>query len=159
MSRHDTSLRERIADFQAAYIRSIDTDQLEAWPNFFAEDCQYTVTTSENFHQGLPAGLIWANNRAMLEDRVSALRHANVYERHSYRHIVGQSYVVQSHEQTAQVETPFMVARIMHDGWTDLYCTGCYHDTFELRDDGLLLRQRIVVCDSNRIDTLLAIPL
>lgn len=159
MSRHDTSLRERIAAFQASYIRCIDNDRLEAWPGFFAADCQYTVTTAENFRQGLAAGLIWANNRAMLEDRISALRHANVYERHGYRHLVGLPHVVESDDKTAQVETPFMVARIMHDGFTDLYCTGCYHDTFGIGSENLLLRQRIVVCDSNRIDTLLAIPL
>ena len=60
------TLREQIADFQAAYIRCIDTDQLEAWPEFFVSDCLYSVTTLENHRQGLPAGLIWANSQAML---------------------------------------------------------------------------------------------
>lgn len=155
----NVSLREKISAFQAAYIRCIDTNELESWPDFFNPQCQYTVTTVDNFRDGLAAGLIWANSRAMLQDRISALRHANVYERHSYRHIVGLPFVTESLGQTARAETPFMVARIMHDGVTDLYCTGVYHDVFELIGDTLRLQSRIVVCDSSRIDTLLALPL
>lgn len=154
-----TSLREQIAAFQAAYIRCIDTDALEQWPDFFTPSCQYTVTTAENFRAGLPAGLIWANNRAMLQDRISALRHANIYERHGYRHIVGLPFITTGAEGQTQAETPFMVARIMHDGVTDLFLTGVYHDVYEVHEGALRLRQRIVVCDSSRIDTLLAIPL
>ena len=83
-----TSTRERIAAFQAAYIRCIGQDRLEDWPAFFTAQCHYIVTTAQNVREGLPAGLIWANNRAMLEDRVAALRKANIYERQAYRHIV-----------------------------------------------------------------------
>ncbi|MDO8275190.1 MAG: aromatic-ring-hydroxylating dioxygenase subunit beta [Serpentinimonas sp.] len=153
------SLHERIAAFQAAYIRCIDTNQLESWPEFFLPQCQYTVTTADNQRDGLAAGLIWANNRAMLQDRISALRNANVYERHSYRHLVGLPFITGEQPATASCETPFMVARIMHDGHTDLYFTGVYHDEFDASGDALLLRSRVVVCDSSRVDTLLAVPL
>jgi len=52
------------------------------------------------------------------------------------------------------------VARIMRDGTTDLFATGRYLDIFARDDAGALkLRERVVVCDSSRIDTLLAIPL
>lgn len=153
------SLREKIAAFQAAYIRCIDNNELENWPDFFLPQCQYTVTTLDNHRDGLAAGLIWASNRAMLQDRISALRHANIYERHSYRHIVGLPFIVDSQAQTASAETPFMVARIMHDGETGLYCTGIYQDVYDTSADTLRLQSRIVVCDSSRIDTLMAIPL
>lgn len=155
----NTNTRERIAAFQAAYIRCIGNDALEQWPEFFTEQCHYTVTTAQNVKEGLPAGLIWADSRAALEDRVSALRHANVYERQGYRHIVGQPYVTHDEGTQASAETPFMVARIMHDGTTDLFCTGVYVDEFDLSAAQPLLRSRQVVCDSSRIDTLLAIPL
>ncbi|MBU0587176.1 MAG: aromatic-ring-hydroxylating dioxygenase subunit beta [Gammaproteobacteria bacterium] len=153
------SVREKIATFQAAYIRCIDSNQLEDWPDFFMPQCQYTVTTADNYRDGLPAGLIWANNRAMLQDRISALRHANIYERHSYRHIVGLPFVKSDQLGSVSAETPFMVARIMHDGVTDLFCTGVYYDDYDITGDVLHLKSRIVVCDSSRIDTLLAVPL
>ncbi len=153
------SLRERIADFHATYIRCIDQDALEQWPDFFEAQCHYSVTTAENDRAGLAAGLIWANNRNMLHDRVSALRHANVYERQSYRHILGLPFITQSTPEVVEVETPFMVVRIMHDGQTDLFVCGIYRDVFKPGSDTLKLTSRRVICDSNRIDTLLAVPL
>jgi len=155
----NSSLRERIADFHAAYIRCIDQDALEQWPSFFDEQCLYTVTTAENDRAGLAAGLIWANNRNMLHDRVSALRHANIYERQSYRHILGLPFITDTSPEQVEVETPFMVVRIMHDGQTDLFVCGIYRDAFLLNVDSLKLKSRRVICDSSRIDTLLAVPL
>ena len=92
----------------------------------------------------------------MLRDRVTALRTANIFERHSYRHIVGLPMIDPS---GVTAETPFLVARIMRDGRTDVFATGVYLD--RLHDEGADLRfaERIVVCDSSFFDTLLAIPL
>ncbi len=153
------SLRDRINDLQAEYIRCIDHDELERWPDFFVPDCHYSVTTAANMQEGLAAGLIWANNQAMLHDRVSALRNANVYERQAYRHIVGQASISATSTAGIPTETPFIVVRIMHDGVTQLFMTGIYQDVFVETEAGLRLKSRIVVLDSSRIDTLLAIPL
>lgn len=145
---------------QARYARCIDTDQLEAWPDFFTEDCLYRITTAENHRLGFAAGLMWADSRGMLEDRVAALREANIYERHSYRHVLGLPLVEGEGPGGVRSETPFLVARIMRDGATDLFSTGRYLDVW--RPDAVgapKLAERIVVCDSSRIDTLLALPL
>ena len=148
-----------ISDFHARYARVIDSDKLEEWPAFFTEQCHYRVTTIDNETEGLPAGLIYATSRAMLSDRVMALRSANIYERQRYRHIIGQPLIDCESAQELQVETPFMVARIMAIGQTELFVSGVYRDTFVRADTGLCLSQRVVVCDSAVIDTLLAIPL
>jgi anthranilate 1,2-dioxygenase small subunit len=149
-----------IHNFQAAYARCLDDQRLEAWPDFFLADALYRVTTADNHRRGLQAGLIWANSQAMLRDRISALREANIYERHAYRHILGLPLVERQADGTTRAETPFMVARIMRDGTTDLFATGRYLDVFARDAAGALkLRERVVVCDSSRIDTLLAIPL
>jgi hypothetical protein len=62
--------------------------------------------------------------RSLLHDRVTALRTANIYERHSYRHIVGLPVIGEAGDDGLAVETPFLVARIMRDGRTDLFATG-----------------------------------
>ena len=78
-----------VAAFNAAYAAAIDNDALEQWPAYFSAQCHYRITTLENEREGLPAGIVWADSRAMLEDRVSALREANIYERQHYRHLIG----------------------------------------------------------------------
>lgn len=159
MNMEQPSLRDRLSDFNASYVRCIDNDSLEAWPNLFASECHYRVTSSANDRAGHAAGLMYATSRAMLEDRVSALRHANVYERQSYRHIVGLPYVLRSDAREAECETPFIVVRIVQGDETSLYATGVYKDLFNLNGDKLELKRRVVVCDSSRFDTLLAVPL
>ncbi|MGE0226102.1 MAG: anthranilate 1,2-dioxygenase, partial [Acetobacteraceae bacterium] len=75
----------RLSGLNAAYAAAIDADRLEDWPGFFLDPCVYKVTTAENHARGHAAGVIFADNRAMLADRVTALRRANIYERHRYR--------------------------------------------------------------------------
>jgi anthranilate 1,2-dioxygenase small subunit len=144
---------------QGAYVRCIDNGALEAWPDFFEEDCIYKITTADNFAQGLEAGVIFANSRGMLIDRVASLREANVYERHVYRHFIGQPWILSQDAAEVRSETSFFVARIMRDGTTDIYATGRYMDVYRLNGGAPKLRERIVVCDSSRFDTLLALPL
>lgn len=144
---------------QARYVRCIDEGPLEDWPGFFTESCRYRITTAKNHRAGLPAGLIWADTKAMLQDRVSALREANIYERHTYRHILGQPAILDEEGDDVLSETPFLVVRVTGDGPTDLFATGRYADRYLVRDGTALLRERVVVCDSSHIDTLLALPL
>ena len=150
---------ETISTFNATYSRCIDTDALENWPHFFTDDCFYKITTAENVKDNLPAGLVYADSKDMLHDRISALREANIYERQSYRHILSTPYVVSESDIQIESETPFIVIRIMHDGKSELFCSGIYKDIFTIQDNKTLLKERIVICDSNQIDTLLAIPL
>jgi anthranilate 1,2-dioxygenase small subunit len=150
---------ERILALQAAYIRCIDDNKLEAWPDFFLDDCFYKVTTAENHRNGFEAGVIYADTKGMLIDRVAALREANIYEKQSYRHMLGLPHVVRSDGPEAESETPFLVVRIMHDGQTDIFATGVYLDAYRDAEGSLKLARRIVVCDSSRFDTLMALPL
>jgi anthranilate 1,2-dioxygenase small subunit len=148
-----------IAQVQAAYARCIDNGDLDAWPDFFAEQCVYKITTAENHGQGLEAGVVFANSRAMLVDRITSLREANVYERHAYRHFLGQPWIKSQDGARVASETSFFVVRIMRDGTTDIYATGRYLDLYSLQAGEPKLIERVVVCDSSRFDTLLALPL
>ncbi len=144
---------------QADYARCIDEDRLESWPHYFDDPCTYKITTASNYREGLEAGIVFASSHGMLIDRVSALRVANVYEQHTYRHILGVPSILSEDEHGVRSETPFLVARIMRDGETSIFATGRYLDVYRIRDGNAKLAERIVVCDSSRIDTLLALPL
>jgi 3-phenylpropionate/cinnamic acid dioxygenase small subunit len=161
MSDADTLFR--LSALNAAYASCIDADRLEEWPGFFLERCLYKVTTAENHKRGYAAGLIYADSRAMLTDRVAALREANIYERQRYRHVTGMPIARGGSAAPGgaiEAETSFLVVRIMRDGQMDLFASGVYLDRVALDDGGeARFAERVVVCDSQRIDTLLAIPL
>lgn len=146
----------RLASLNAAYAATIDADRLEDWPDFFVADCLYKITSAENHKRGYAAGIVYADSQDMLRDRVTALRSANIYERQSYRHIVGLPVIG---ADGLSAETPFLVSRTMRDGSMDLFVTGVYLDRVSETGGRLLFRQRVVVCDSSHFDTLVAIPL
>lgn len=157
-------LSARLIQLNSDYARAIDDGRFEAWPDFFLENCLYKLTSADNHAQGMQAGLMYADSRGMLSDRISALRVANIYERQRYRHIVGLPSVMGAGDgadaETIRTETSFLVVRIMRDGTMDVFATGRYLDLVEEDAGGALrFRERVVVCDSNRFDTLVAIPL
>ena len=150
----------RLINLNAAYAACIDADRLEAWPDFFEEACLYKVTSADNYKRGYAAGIMYADSKAMLKDRVSALREANIYERQRYRHIVGMPVVLSAADGVTVAETPFLVIRTMREGQMDVFVTGVYLDRVRNAADGAArFLERVVVCDSSRFDTLVAIPL
>jgi len=160
----DPQLQFTIERLISDYVHCIDDDRLEEWPGFFADSCVYKITSAENYERGLPIGVFFANSRGMLQDRVTALREANIYEPQRYRHLVSSTRILEQTDSTVRVESNFMVARIMQTGATMLFATGRYLDRIALDriatdEPRPLFVEKIVVCDSRRIDTLLAIPL
>jgi len=142
----------------ARYVHALDADRLEDWPQFFTENGTYRITTAENEERGLPLPVLYAEGRAMLRDRVASLRHANIYEPQRYRHLVSSILVERLDEQSASSVANFLVVRIMQDGANLLFASGRYLDRIALGPEPRYA-ERIVVCDSRRFDTLLAIPL
>jgi anthranilate 1,2-dioxygenase small subunit len=94
----------------------------------------------------------------MMEDRVRALRTANIYEPHSYRHLPGPPRLAVQGDGFV-VRSNFCVFRIAQDGDTVTFATGRYLDRIVRDGDALRFRSRRVVLDSRRIDTLLVLPL
>ena len=142
----------------ADYAEAIDNGELERWPGFFADNGEYQIITRESHDAGLPIGLLYCGSRAMMEDRVRALRTANIYEPHRYRHILGRPRFEQQDGGFA-VRSNFCVFRIAQDGDTVTFATGRYLDQMVRDGDALRFRSRRVVLDSRRVDILLVLPL
>jgi 3-phenylpropionate/cinnamic acid dioxygenase small subunit len=155
----DVALQLGVQDLLARYVQAVDDDKLETWPDFFTEQGRYRVTTAENYERDLPLSLIYATSRAMLRDRVRALRDANVYEAQRYRHVIAAPLITRRDDGGVQARTSFLVARIMHTGETMLFATGRYEDRIALEGTDMRFAEKVVILDSRQIDTLLAIPL
>ena len=157
----DPVLQLAVERLHARYAHALDEDRLEDWPDFFTENARYRIATAENEARGLPLPVLYAESRAMLRDRVASLRHANIYEPQRYRHIVSSVLVEKMSDGKARSTANFLVIRIMESGDTLLFASGRYLDRIVLSGERgePQYEERVVVCDSRRFDTLLAIPL
>jgi anthranilate 1,2-dioxygenase small subunit len=157
--RVDPAVRAQIEELLARYVDAIDNDELERWPDFFVEDGQYLVTTRHNQAKGWPIGVMYCDGRGMMQDRVTALRQAIVYEPHVYRHIVGSLLTEKAADGSYTAQSNFHILRTSSDGAVITYGAGRYLDEIVANRGELRFRCRTVVLDSSRIDTLLVIPL
>jgi 3-phenylpropionate/cinnamic acid dioxygenase small subunit len=155
----DSAVREGIHELIAAYAECIDDDRLEEWPDFFVENCRYLITSRQSHEAGHRHGVVYAASRGMLVDRILALRRANIFEPHRYRHILGPVRIGTVADGLAEVRSNFIAVRIIHDGEMSLFAAGRYLDRIVVSAEPYRFIERLVILDSEKIDTLLVIPL
>jgi anthranilate 1,2-dioxygenase small subunit/terephthalate 1,2-dioxygenase oxygenase component beta subunit len=156
----DSETHRRIHHLHNRYVRVIDDDQLEQWPQLFTAGGNYQVTTRENHERGFPLALMSCKGRGMMLDRITGLRKINVYEPHRYNHQISALEISAQPAGGFRCISNFLVVRIMHTGASMLFASGIYLDVVVQDEDGTLrFAERTVVTDSRQTDTLLVIPL
>ena len=72
-------LHHEIETFNTRYAAALDEQRLDDWIGMFTDDALYVVVSRENFDRGLPAGLIYCENKAMIRDRAFALKETTMF--------------------------------------------------------------------------------
>ncbi|WP_186053928.1 anthranilate 1,2-dioxygenase small subunit AndAd [Burkholderia gladioli] len=155
----DISLWLELTMLQNLYLGHLDNNRLESWPEMFTEDCLYEIVPKENADLGLPIGIIHCSNRRMLRDRVVSLRHANIYDAHTYRHMTSGLTILEVRGEEIDTESNYVVVQTKSDGESHVYQAGRYFDTVVRTPEGLRYRAKRVIYDTSRVQTLLATPI
>jgi anthranilate 1,2-dioxygenase small subunit len=158
MAEISEAVRRQIEALNTRYIRAIDDDALEDWPNLFTEECLYRITTRENFSQNLPLALMECASRGMLVDRVFGYRRVNVYEPQRYTHLLSGLAIEPLDATHVRCRQNYAVIRTMITGEMMIFSAGVYHDRIRLGAEAQF-EERFVVQESRRVDTLLVIPI
>jgi anthranilate 1,2-dioxygenase small subunit len=156
---NDLLLRLELQTLLDNYIATLDEDRLEDWPKMFVEDCLYEIIPKENADLGLPAPLMYCDNRRMLNDRVVSLRNANIFQPVVYRHFVSALQWRQDDDGVIEMQSNYLVINTNQLGQSLVYQTGRYFDRVVKTDEGLRFQQKRVIYDTSRVQTLLAIPI
>ncbi len=153
------SVKSVIDEFIVSTAMLIDRDDLDGWLDRFEDDSRYIVTSRENRELGLPAALIHCDSKASLKDRIVALRHANKFNPHYDRHIMGGSVIMSvTDDNIASVESNFMIVQSTKAGQSRLFCAGCYYDRIRVSNASARFVERVAVLDTFSVPTLLATP-
>jgi anthranilate 1,2-dioxygenase small subunit len=145
----------------ADYGALLDAGRYDEWLALFAAECRYSVMPRENHEQGLPVALIFCDSRAMLEDRIQALREANKYNIHNDRHVIGlPRLAAEPSGGGIAAEAPFAVFQTDQEGETRLFATGLYCHRLIVAERGSPhIAEALVLLDTAAVPTLLATPL
>ncbi len=155
----DDDTRRLIEDFIVDYAHMIDDDRLEEWPGYFTEACTYRIIDRVSLAKGRSIGVMECSSRGMLQDRIKALREANVYEPHFYRHLLSGTRIRGEKDGAWLVETSYAIVRTMQEGDISVFSSGKCVDEIVIENGRPLFRSRVVVTDSQRFDTLVVIPI
>ena len=155
----DPALRAQVEDFLSDYAQAIDDDQLERWPEFFTADGFYQIIPREGFEAGHAIGILSCAGRGMMQDRISALRTANIFEPHTYCHLLGRSTLSLDAEGAIAARSSFALYRTIQGGSTELLAAGKYIDRIIVVNGVLLFSARRAVVEARRVDTLIVVPI
>jgi 3-phenylpropionate/cinnamic acid dioxygenase small subunit len=147
-----------VEDFHVRYCAALDEERLEAWPDFFAEDCLYVVTARENVDAGLRVGLVYAEGRGMIRDRAFAVKHTQMFAPRYIQHFVSNVQVLALSGDQIRTQSNYLLLQTLVDGPTTIHQSGRYYDTFVREGEQLLLRERHCVYDTTLIANDLVFP-
>ena len=152
-------LRLEIEDLYTAYAASLDDGDLDAWPEFFTEECLYQVIPRDNFDQSLPLALIRCESRAMLRDRVTAVRETTMFEPRYIRHLISNIRVSLKPDGVIDTQANYAVFETMTDSFTRVFNVGRYLDKLVRKDGRLLIFEKRCVYDSVLVPNSIIYPI
>jgi 3-phenylpropionate/cinnamic acid dioxygenase small subunit len=153
------ALRARLADLYSAYDEALAEGRYEDWPGLFTEACVYKITSRENYDAGLPIGVIYAESRAMLADRVAALRNTTLYAPRIMRNLTSGIMLRQIAADGMRLSASYAVFQTMLNEASTVFLCGRYYDRVVEDGDTLRFAERICVADATLVPTSLIFPI
>jgi salicylate 5-hydroxylase small subunit len=151
-------LRFAVEALYADYAAALDDDELERWPDFFVEDCLYKLVPRENWERNLPLALMLCESRAMLKDRITAVRSTALYAPRRLRHFITQLRITEEAPDLLRVGANYLVLQTLVDDLTRIQNTGRYLDLVARTTEGWRFKEKICVFDSVLVPNSLIYP-
>jgi anthranilate 1,2-dioxygenase small subunit len=151
-------LKLEIDTLYAAYARALDDGPLEDWPRCFVEDCFYQIISRENVEHELPLAIMRCESRAMLEDRVTAVRETMMYEPRYLRHHITNISLLAGDGGQLIGSANFSVIEILSESLPRIAMTGRYDDAIDRDGDSWRFRSKRCIYDSTLIPNSVIYP-
>jgi anthranilate 1,2-dioxygenase small subunit len=153
-------LHREIDEFNSAYAAALDEGRLTDWAEMFTDDAFYVIISRENFDRSMPVGLIYCENKGMIQDRAFAHEKTEMFAPRYLRHIVGNLQVLGEDDNgDIRARANYVVVQVLFDRpEAKLHQVGVYHDKFRRVGDQLKLAERRCVYDNLLVENALCLP-
>ncbi len=153
------ALRFEVEELMNAYVRCLDEDRLEEWPDFFTETGIYKIISRENVDRNLPLATMSCESKGMMKDRVVAIREASAFSPRTLRHLVTNIAICGQEGDGYLARANYAVFQTLQDEETKVFSVGEYKDKILLADGKAKFKERMVIYDSSQVPGLLVIPI
>jgi anthranilate 1,2-dioxygenase small subunit len=153
-------LHREIEEFNSAYAAALDDGRLNDWAEMFTDDAFYVIISRENADRGMPVGLVYCENKGMIQDRAFAVEKTEMFAPRYLRHIIGNTQVLgEEHNGDIRARANYVVVQVLFDRpEAKLHQVGVYHDKFRRVGSELKLAERRCVYDNLLVDNALCLP-
>ena len=153
-------LHREIEDFNTAYAAALDEGRLADWAEMFTDDAFYVIISRENADRGMPVGLVYCENKGMIQDRAFAVEKTEMFAPRYLRHIIGNTQVLGEDDNgDIRARANYVVVQVLFDRpEAKLHQVGVYHDKFRRVGEQLKLAERRCVYDNLLVDNALCLP-
>lgn len=153
-------LQREIEDFNTAYAAALDDGRLGDWAEMFTDDAFYVIVSRENADRGMPVGLVYCENKGMIQDRAFAVEKTEMFAPRYLRHIIGNTQVLgEAGNGDIRARANYVVVQVLFDRpEAKLHQVGVYYDRFRRVGEQLKLAERRCVYDNLLVDNALCLP-
>jgi anthranilate 1,2-dioxygenase small subunit len=108
----------------------------------------------------MPVGLIYCENKGMIQDRAFAHEKTEMFAPRYLRHIIGNLQIVGEEDNgDVRARANYVVVQVLFDRpEAKLHQVGVYHDKFRRVGDQLKLAERRCVYDNLLVENALCLP-
>ena len=152
-------LRLEVQDLLDGYVTCLDDFDLEAWPEFFTDDCFYQIIPRENWDRGLPLATVRCESKGMLKDRVAAVREMQLFAPRYVRHLLSAVRITGVEDGVIDARANYCVLQTLVDEETKVFQSGRYIDRIVRQDGRLKFKEKSCVFDSVTVPTSLVYPI
>jgi salicylate 5-hydroxylase small subunit len=151
-----------VDQFNGLYAQALDQGRFEQWPGFFVPDALYQIQSRENHSRGLPLSLLALEGQGMMRDRVYGITHTIYHGPYTMRHVVSSAQLIwpgEAGQGDPDSETAYAVFRTRPGQPSEVYNVGRYIDQWCMTAQGLRLKSRRCIYDSDVVLNSLIYPI
>jgi len=159
MLRVSADVQIEVANLYSSYASALDDGPLEDWPQHFTDQCIYQIISRENIERDLPLAIMRCESRAMLEDRVTAVRETMLYEPRYLRHHITNIAICRDDDGYLTASANFSVIEVLTESLPRIAMTGRYSDEIEREGGHWKFRSKLCIYDSTLVPNSIIYPI
>lgn len=143
----------------AQYASAVDTQDWDAWIEFFTDDCEYKVQPRENYERGFPLATLSLLSKGMLRDRAYGIKETLFHDPYYQRHVVGLPVVRSVDDDVIVSEANYSVFRTKLSQDSTVFNVGRYLDRVRVTPQGMKFESRLCIYDTEMIPNSIIYPI